>query len=49
MLEKRERKSTVLAEEDEEFLVTNTSFLMEDIREWYRQFILECPQVCRLR
>ena len=45
MLERRERQVTTLTEEDMEFLVINTRFSVEDIREWYRQFIMECPQV----
>ena len=45
MLERRERQATALTEEDMEFLVLNTRFSVEDIREWYRQFIMECPQV----
>ena len=45
LLERRERQATALTEEDMEFLVLNTRFSVEDIREWYRQFILECPQV----
>ena len=45
LLERRERQVTTLTEEDMEFLVINTRFSVEDIREWYRQFIMECPQV----
>ena len=45
LLERRERQATTLSEEDVEFLVINTRFSVDDIREWYRQFILECPQV----
>ena len=45
LLERRQREATTLSEEDVEFLVINTRFGVEDIREWYRQFILECPQV----
>ena len=44
LLNTRARKAS-LTEEDVEFLVTNTRFRVEDVREWYRQFILECPQV----
>ena len=47
LLERRQREATTLSEEDVEFLVINTRFGVEDIREWYRQFILECPQVCK--
>ena len=47
LLERRKREATTLSEEDVEFLVINTRFSVEDIREWYRQFILECPQVCK--
>ena len=47
LLERRQREATTLSEEDVEFLVINTMFGVEDIREWYRQFILECPQVCK--
>ena len=45
LLERRQREATTLSEKDVEFLVINTRFGVEDIREWYRQFILECPQV----
>ena len=45
LLERRKREATTLSEEDVEFLVINTRFSVEDIREWYRQFIQECPEV----
>ena len=48
LLERRERQATTLTEEDVEFLVINTRFSVEDIREWYRQFIVECPQVAAI-
>ena len=34
-----------LTEEDVEFLVTNTSYSLEEISDWHRQFIAQCPQV----
>jgi len=42
LLNNRNRKIT-LTEDDVEFLITNTRFSVDDIREWYRQFIMECP------
>ena len=44
LLNNRQNK-VALTEDDVEFLVTNTRFSVNDIREWYRQFIMECPQV----
>ena len=34
----------VLEDEDVRFLVNNTSFTESDIREWWREFIMDCPQ-----
>ena len=44
LLSSRRRKATpVLTDEDVSFLVTNTSFSEVDIREWFREFIMDCP------
>ena len=44
LLSKRRRKATpVLSEEDVAFLVDNTSFTEDAIREWFREFIMDCP------
>ena len=37
-----------LTEEDKEFLVTNTSYSLEEISDWHRQFIAQCPQVSNI-
>ena len=44
LLNTRARKAS-LTEEDVEFLVTNTSYSLEEISDWHRQFIAQCPQV----
>ena len=33
----------VLTEEDVDFLVKNTEFNEPDIREWFREFLMDCP------
>ena len=44
LLNKRERASKpVLTEEDIDFLTTNTNYSEEEITEWFREFILDCP------
>lgn len=44
LLSRRRRKaSPVLSEEDLEFLVDNTSFSADAIKEWFREFIMDCP------
>ena len=46
LINKRSRTAAVsLTEEDVEFLVTNTSYSLEEISDWHRQFIAQCPQV----
>ena len=46
LINKRARGAPVsLTEEDVEFLVTNTSYSLEEISDWHRQFIAQCPQV----
>ena len=46
LINNRSRTAAVsLTEEDVEFLVTNTSYSMEDIQEWHKQFIAQCPLV----
>ena len=47
LINKRAQAAVVvsLTEEDVEFLVTNTSYSMEDIQEWHKQFIQQCPLV----
>lgn len=45
LINKRNRTAAVsLSQEDVEFLVTNTSYSMEDISDWHQQFIDQCPQ-----
>jgi Ca2+-binding EF-hand superfamily protein len=45
LLKKRERESKpVLTEEDIEFLTTNTNFSEQEITEWFREFIMDCPE-----
>jgi Ca2+-binding EF-hand superfamily protein len=44
LLNKRERESKpVLTEEDIDFRTTNTNYSEEEITEWFREFILDCP------
>ena len=44
LLSRRRRKARpVLTEEDLEFLVDNTSFSEDAIKEWFREFIMDCP------
>ena len=38
-----EKNNRVLTEEDIEFLVQNTEFNEKDIREWFREFLMDCP------
>ena len=47
LINKRAQVAVVvsLSEEDLEFLVTNTSYSLEEISDWHRQFIAQCPQV----
>jgi len=45
LLEKKKKTATPeLTEEDIEFLVTNTNFSEADIKEWFREFIMDCPE-----
>ena len=50
LINKRSRVAVVvsLTEEDVEFLVTNTSYSIQEISEWHKQFLDQCPQVGRL-
>ena len=44
LLTRRRRKaSPILSEEDLEFLVDNTNFSADAIKEWFREFIMDCP------
>ena len=47
LINKRSRVAVVvsLTEEDVEFLVTNTSYSIQEISEWHKQFLDQCPQV----
>ena len=45
LLNKRERKAKPeLTEEDIEFLISNTNFTEQEIVEWFREFIMDCPE-----
>ena len=45
LLSKRERESRpVLTEEDIDFLTANTNFSEEQIIDWFREFIIDCPK-----
>ena len=45
LLKKRERESKPeLTEEDIEFLTTNTNYSDQEITEWFREFIKDCPE-----
>ena len=45
LLKKRERESKPeLTEEDIKFLTTNTNYSEEEIRQWFREFIKDCPE-----
>ena len=45
LLNKRERESKpVLTTEDIDFLTENTNFSEQVITEWFREFIMDCPQ-----
>ena len=38
------RRYTRLAEEDVEILVANTDFSEAEVREWWREFLMDCPE-----
>ena len=45
LLNKKERKpKPALTEDDIEFLTTNTNFSEQEITEWFREFIMDCPE-----
>jgi len=45
LLDKKKKTATPeLTEEDLDFLVKNTNFSAGDIREWFREFIMDCPE-----
>lgn len=45
LLEKKKKTaSPELTEEDLDFLVKNTNFSAGDIKEWFREFIMDCPE-----
>jgi len=40
---RRQRAAPILTDEDVNFLTTNTFFSEVDIREWWREFTMDCP------
>ena len=45
LLEKKKKTATPeLTEEDLDFLIKNTNFSEGDIKEWFREFIMDCPE-----